>query len=48
MESPLSDFCIINLSIFNSDFKDANSSLVKFNGALFNYVAFRFCILKGN
>ena len=35
MEFPLSDFCIIKLSFLDSDFNDANSSLVKFEGALF-------------
>ena len=35
MEFPLSDFCIIKLSIFGSDFHDENSSLVKFKDALF-------------
>ena len=35
MEFPLSDFGIIKLSFFDGDFKDANSSLVKFKGALF-------------
>ena len=35
MEFPLSDFCIIKLSFFDSDFNDANSSLVNFKGALF-------------
>ena len=34
MELPLSDFCIIKV-IFDSDFNDGNSSLVKFKGALF-------------
>ena len=33
MEFPLSDFC--KLSFLDSDFNDANSSLVKFEGALF-------------
>ena len=32
----LSDYCIIKLSFFVSDFNDANSSLVKFKGALFS------------
>ena len=40
MELPLSDFCIIKLSFFNSDFNDANSSLVKFKGALFLFQSF--------
>ena len=35
MEFPLSDFCIIKLSFFDSDFNDANFSLVEFEGALF-------------
>ena len=35
MEFPLSDFCIIKLPFFDSDFNDADSSLVKFKGALF-------------
>ena len=35
MEFPLSGFCIIKLSFFDGDFNDANSSLVKFKGALF-------------
>ena len=35
MTFPLSDFCITKLSFSNSDFNDANSSLVKFKGALF-------------
>ena len=35
MEFPLSDFCIIKLSFFDSDFNDANSSIVKFKAALF-------------
>ena len=35
MEFPLPDFCLINLSFFDGDFDDANSSLVKFKGALF-------------
>ena len=35
IEFPLSDFCIIKLSFFDSDFNDANSYLVKFKGALF-------------
>ena len=35
MEFPLSDFCIIKLSFLDSDFNDANSSLIKFKGALF-------------
>ena len=35
MEFPLSDFCIIKLSFYDSDFNDANSSLVKFKAALF-------------
>ena len=35
MEFPLSDFCIIKLSFFDSNFNDANSSLLKFEGALF-------------
>ena len=34
MEFPLSDFCIIKLSFFDSNFNDANSSLLKFEGAL--------------
>ena len=33
MEFPLSDFCIIKLSFFDSDFHDPNSSLVKFKAA---------------
>ena len=32
---PLSDFCIIKLSFFDSDFNNANSSLFIFEGALF-------------
>ena len=35
MEFPLSDFCIIKLSFFDSDFNGTNSCLVKFKGALF-------------
>ena len=35
MEFPLYDFCVIKLSFFDSAFNDANSSLVKFKGALF-------------
>ena len=35
MQFPLFDFCIIKLSVFDSDFNDANSSLVKFKGAPF-------------
>ena len=35
MEFPLSDFCLIKLSFFDSDFNDANSSLVKFKSVLF-------------
>ena len=35
MEFPLSDFCIIKLSFFDSDFNDTNSSLVKWEAALF-------------
>ena len=34
MEFPLSDFYIIKLSFFDSDFNGTNSSLVKFKGAL--------------
>ena len=35
MEFSLPDFCIIKFSFFDSDFDDANSSLVKFKGVLF-------------
>ena len=35
MELPLSDFCIIKLPFFDSDFNDANYSLVKFKAVLF-------------
>ena len=35
MEFPLPGFCIIKLSFFDSDINEANSSLVKFKGALF-------------
>ena len=35
MEFPLSDFCIMKLSFFDSDFNDANFSLVKFKAELF-------------
>ena len=34
MEFPLSDFCIIKLSFLDSDFNNANSSLVKFEALL--------------
>ena len=34
IELTLSNFCIIKLSFFDNDFKDANYFLVKFNGAL--------------
>ena len=35
MEFPLSEFCIIKLSFFDSDFNEVNLSLVKFKGAPF-------------
>ena len=35
IEFSLSDFCIIKLSFFDSDFNNASSSLVKFKVALF-------------
>ena len=35
MEFPLTDFCKIKLPFFDSDFNDAQSSVVKFKGALF-------------
>ena len=35
MEFPLTGFCRIKRSFFDSDFNEANSSLVKFKGALF-------------
>ena len=35
MEFSLSDFCIIKLSFFDSDFNNASSFLVKFKVALF-------------
>ena len=35
IEFPLSDFCIIKLSFFDSEFNDTSSSLNKFKGALF-------------
>ena len=55
MEFHLSDFCTIKLSFFDSDFNEANSSLVKFNSAMFLlyelndesalslYLAFKIC-----
>ena len=35
MEFPLSGFCIIKLSFFDTDFNNASSSIVKFKGARF-------------
>ena len=35
MAFPLSGFCTIKLSFFDSDFNEANSSLLKLKGALF-------------